>query len=588
MADIFISYSRKDITFVRRLHARLVEQGRDVWVDWEDIPRGSDWMNEIYAAVESADTFLLIVSPDSMASQVCNQEIHHAIQKNKRIIPVIYRDIDERQLAGDLFDKDWETQARDNWRAVKHINWQFFRESDDFEKALAELVGAVDTDIEYVRAHTRLLLRAREWENHNGNSSFLLKGAELEQANTWLGRSRDKAPLPTDAQRAYIDASNQEAQRLLAVEQARQARELQLQRQNINRLRYLVGVLVISLVGAGVLIVRLNQLLMFQQQVGITIENFYVRAGEYLNAERYGEANAEYSRVIELNSINYNPDYADALYRRGLARYHTFDLEAAIEDYGAYLQNYPDTADVYLNRAQAEVLLGHYANAEMDFAQAGQLDARHSTVSQNFQKLLGSPRAIAPNFTDFERLVADFQFERLPVDMAELQWVQYYGNSLFAFQQGRMLSYDRISQGLHSGLDLGARPGVPVYAGVNGRAAGSYDPRRGLRIIVGDFTVIYYNMDGVPAFKADDLIAPDTIIGVIEERDRHVHVEVRFQNWIINPLLFMPDSIRLAVFQRFNDFSGLFASTADWSDWQNPMEQPVIVASGPVIGPMNP
>jgi len=37
MTDVFISYARKDQVFVRKLHDALVTQGRDVWVDWEDI-----------------------------------------------------------------------------------------------------------------------------------------------------------------------------------------------------------------------------------------------------------------------------------------------------------------------------------------------------------------------------------------------------------------------------------------------------------------------------------------------------------------------------------------------------------------------
>ena len=38
MQDVFISYARKDKEFVRRLHAALIEAGRDSWVNWEDIP----------------------------------------------------------------------------------------------------------------------------------------------------------------------------------------------------------------------------------------------------------------------------------------------------------------------------------------------------------------------------------------------------------------------------------------------------------------------------------------------------------------------------------------------------------------------
>jgi TIR domain-containing protein len=37
MNDVFISYSRKDKTFVERLFAALEQQGHDAWVDWDDI-----------------------------------------------------------------------------------------------------------------------------------------------------------------------------------------------------------------------------------------------------------------------------------------------------------------------------------------------------------------------------------------------------------------------------------------------------------------------------------------------------------------------------------------------------------------------
>ena len=37
MADIFISYSRRDGEFVERLRESLAEHDKDVWVDREDI-----------------------------------------------------------------------------------------------------------------------------------------------------------------------------------------------------------------------------------------------------------------------------------------------------------------------------------------------------------------------------------------------------------------------------------------------------------------------------------------------------------------------------------------------------------------------
>lgn len=43
------------------------------------------------------------------------------------------------------------------------------RESDDFDSAVGSLIEALDTDLDWVRAHTRLLVRANEWDNSGRN-----------------------------------------------------------------------------------------------------------------------------------------------------------------------------------------------------------------------------------------------------------------------------------------------------------------------------------------------------------------------------------------------------------------------------------
>jgi hypothetical protein len=47
VADIFISYSRRDSAFVHTLNDVLAERGRNIWVDWEDIPPSADWFAKI-------------------------------------------------------------------------------------------------------------------------------------------------------------------------------------------------------------------------------------------------------------------------------------------------------------------------------------------------------------------------------------------------------------------------------------------------------------------------------------------------------------------------------------------------------------
>ena len=95
--NIFISYSRKDKLFVRKLNDALDALGVDAWVDWEGIELASDWMARITAAIEGGDAFVFVISPDSLKSKVCLKELELGIASNKKIIPVLYREPEKRQ-----------------------------------------------------------------------------------------------------------------------------------------------------------------------------------------------------------------------------------------------------------------------------------------------------------------------------------------------------------------------------------------------------------------------------------------------------------------------------------------------------------
>jgi len=41
------------------------------------------------------------------------------------------------------------------------------------------LIQALDTDLDAVKSHTRILVRALEWDRNGRDSSFLLRGIDL-------------------------------------------------------------------------------------------------------------------------------------------------------------------------------------------------------------------------------------------------------------------------------------------------------------------------------------------------------------------------------------------------------------------------
>jgi WD40 repeat protein len=204
MSDMFISYSRKDKGFVHKLLARLEDYKREIWVDEDKIPLTAEWLEEVYAGIEGADTFAFVISEDSVTSEYCILELAHAVQNNKRLAPILYRPVPDKDVPREL-------------RRHQYIP---FLEGEDFEEAFQRLVRALDTDLAWAHDHTRLLVKAKEWEAHRRDNSFLLRGRDLDSAEALQARE-EKLPAQetqeewklTDLQKDYIRASRTAATR---------------------------------------------------------------------------------------------------------------------------------------------------------------------------------------------------------------------------------------------------------------------------------------------------------------------------------------------------------------------------------------
>jgi hypothetical protein len=226
MNQLFISYSRKDTEFARRLTESFAAQNMEAWVDWQDIPPSVDWFKEIEKGIEETDVFIFIISPDSVQSKVCAEEVAHAIKNGKRIAPVVCRDID----MGEAPD------------TVKHLNWIFARTQDDFQVSFDKLLSAIRTDYDWVQVHSRLQIKALEWDRNKREESFLLRGMELQDAEAQLSVNGQKAPIPTELQRIYISTSRQTEDKYIEEDLAekQQLKLEQAMRLRLRRVTFLV------------------------------------------------------------------------------------------------------------------------------------------------------------------------------------------------------------------------------------------------------------------------------------------------------------------------------------------------------------
>jgi len=229
--NVFISYSRDDLGFSDQLDAALGRNGFgfDTTLDRHDITAGEDWKRRLGNLIRNADTVVFVLSPSSARSEICAREVGEAIRLRKRIIPVLSRPLDGASAPRQLAD----------------LNYIFFYEEprspdSGFGKGLVQLVAALNTDLDWLREHTRYLRRASEWDEGGRPANRLLFGGDIALAKAWAASRPKAAPEPTELHLDFIRASeteenrqqNAEAQRLRQLAEAQaDAKDGRLQRE---------------------------------------------------------------------------------------------------------------------------------------------------------------------------------------------------------------------------------------------------------------------------------------------------------------------------------------------------------------------
>lgn len=191
---VFVSYSRMDSTFVDKLDVALTARGFEVLVDRGDIYAFEDWWKRIQALIGSADSFVFVLSPDSVKSKVAQKEIAYASTLNKRLAPIVGREVEDDEIPEPL----------------RRLNFIFFDDPTKFDSSTDALVEALLTDIVWIREHTRFGEAARGWMEAGRPRGSLLRSPTLEMAEHWIASRPQRAPQPTEEICAFIAASRRD------------------------------------------------------------------------------------------------------------------------------------------------------------------------------------------------------------------------------------------------------------------------------------------------------------------------------------------------------------------------------------------
>lgn len=235
--EVFISYSRNDGDFARKLNTELQNHGKTTWFDQESISSAADFQQEIYRGIETSENFVFVISPQSIASPYCAGEVEYAVKLNKRIITLRYRKVEDQPLHPEL----------------SRLQWIDFFDTE-FNKPFGELIRTLNTDREHVQKHTKISQRGLQWQVRDKNNDFLLKGTEFTEAENWLLEAEEakKKPTPSELHRVYIAESKKSILANLAEEEAKATKMLTLEKEKVKKQRLSIVVssaaLVLSIV----------------------------------------------------------------------------------------------------------------------------------------------------------------------------------------------------------------------------------------------------------------------------------------------------------------------------------------------------
>jgi tetratricopeptide (TPR) repeat protein len=128
--------------------------------------------------------------------------------------------------------------------------------------------------------------------------------------------------------------------------------------------------------------------------------DLYRRALRAIADEQYDEALTALDQSIEIN-----PNFAEAFYNRGLTHYCMNDMDLAIEDFDRSLQLGFDDVLLYRNRGNAYARKGDVERALSDYAQAIALEPENGGVYLNRGEVYENTLQKEPAKADYQKIL---------------------------------------------------------------------------------------------------------------------------------------------------------------------------------------
>jgi len=164
MTDIFICYDAEHDRAIRDpVVQSLSRHAKTTWIHDRDIQKGADYEREIKLGIEQADNFFYLISPHSVVSDYCQNELVHALKYNKRIVPLLIAPTPKSEVPEIL-------------RELQYVDFTDKNDQTTDVHNIDDILNILRLDHEYYQQHKVFLARALKWQAENQKPSFCCEG----------------------------------------------------------------------------------------------------------------------------------------------------------------------------------------------------------------------------------------------------------------------------------------------------------------------------------------------------------------------------------------------------------------------------
>jgi WD40 repeat protein len=223
--QVFLIYATVDQGFTARINEALQIEERMTWFASDQIAaEDPDRAAILQKQMIQANNCIAILSPSLFQEPEAQSLLQEALFCQKRLIPILYRPLTLVQEPG---NSDLDTAHR-LFEQLSALDWLNFSQQDTFYNTIGELIRVLNLDREYVQEHTKWAIRSRQWHQSDRSEDLLLRGHELNGAETWLAQAtaEKRSPPVTEMQRSFIKGSSEAHDRRVHLEEQKRQQEL--------------------------------------------------------------------------------------------------------------------------------------------------------------------------------------------------------------------------------------------------------------------------------------------------------------------------------------------------------------------------